>query len=141
MLEASCLCGAVRYRIDGPVTGVVECHCSMCRKAAGGAFGAFFVALRDKVHWSGMQNLVHRESSPGLVRSFCRHCGTALTGANLAEPDDTIILSANALDGNPVLRVIAREHMASAPSWAPDTKKAPSWDGAYPHWQSLRPVP
>lgn len=139
MIEASCLCGTVRYRIDGPASGIVECYCSMCRKAAGGAFGAFFVALRKDVAWSGVEALVHRQSSPGLVRTFCRHCGTAITGANLAEPDDTILLSAGALDGKPRLRVIAREHMASSPDWARNMEKAPSWDGAYPYWQSLRP--
>ncbi len=37
MVEGSCLCGTVRFRIDGRASGIVECACSMCRKAAGGA--------------------------------------------------------------------------------------------------------
>ena len=31
-----CLCGAVRYRIDGPVRDVIVCHCSICRRYHGG---------------------------------------------------------------------------------------------------------
>jgi len=33
MLKGSCLCGSVRYEIDGPLDGAMNCHCSMCRKA------------------------------------------------------------------------------------------------------------
>jgi hypothetical protein len=33
-LEGSCLCGGIRYVVDGPLGKVVHCHCSMCRKAA-----------------------------------------------------------------------------------------------------------
>lgn len=33
-----CLCGAVRYRYDGPVGPATYCHCSDCRRATGSAF-------------------------------------------------------------------------------------------------------
>ena len=33
--DGGCLCGAVRYRIDGPLRDVVVCHCSRCRRAQG----------------------------------------------------------------------------------------------------------
>ena len=45
----SCLCGAVRYEVTGPLRDVVECHCAMCRKTHGhiGAYTATpKVALR-----------------------------------------------------------------------------------------------
>jgi len=38
MLKGSCLCGAVRYEIHGKLSGVLNCHCSMCRRAQGSAF-------------------------------------------------------------------------------------------------------
>ena len=38
MLRGSCLCGGVRYEITGPLSGALNCHCSMCRKAQGAAF-------------------------------------------------------------------------------------------------------
>ncbi|MFT6138608.1 MAG: hypothetical protein ACJAUJ_001703, partial [Salibacteraceae bacterium] len=28
----SCLCGGIQYEISGPLTDVLNCHCSMCRK-------------------------------------------------------------------------------------------------------------
>lgn len=139
MIEGSCLCGAVRFAIDGAMSGVVTCYCSMCRKAAGGAAGAFFVALRKAVTWQGEEYLAVYRSSPALERSFCSRCGTAMTGANLITSDDTIILAANALDGDTPARVVAAEHAASKADWHEDSEKAPQFDGAFPGWETLRP--
>ena len=30
-----CLCGAVRYRVAGPLRDVVACHCAQCRRSSG----------------------------------------------------------------------------------------------------------
>lgn len=138
MIEGSCLCGAVRFRVKR-MSGIVECHCAMCRKAAGGHAGFFFVAMRDEVTWEGEAELTHYESSPGLIRSFCARCGTAMTGANLKEADETIILSANALDGDVPARVIAQEFRASKATWFEGHDGAEHFDGPYPGWEKLRP--
>ena len=37
MIRGSCLCGGVRYEIDGQIGPALNCHCSMCRKATGAA--------------------------------------------------------------------------------------------------------
>lgn len=137
-IEGSCLCGAVRFRATA-MSGIVRCHCSMCRKAAGGAAGAFFVARRGDVTWQGEEYLTLYRSSPTLERSFCARCGTAMTGANLIDADDTIILAANALDGEVPARVIAQEHLASKTSWEDGAEEAPHFDGPYPGWETLRP--
>lgn len=49
-----------------------------------------------------------------------------LYGADLMEPDDTIILAANALNGDMPARIIAREHAASKPPWFEGHDGAPS---------------
>jgi hypothetical protein len=38
MITGKCLCGKVRYEINGRLGPVVYCHCSMCRRATGSAF-------------------------------------------------------------------------------------------------------
>jgi hypothetical protein len=111
----------------------------MCRKASGGAWGAFFVARRADVTWQGETHLSHYESSPGLIRSFCRRCGSAVTGANLKSPDDTIILSASMLDTEVAARLIAVEFTADKIHWADNEKDAPHFEGAFPGWSDLKP--
>jgi hypothetical protein len=32
MVVGSCLCGGVRFEVDGPISGMGNCHCSDCRK-------------------------------------------------------------------------------------------------------------
>ena len=40
-ISGGCQCGAVRYTINGPLSGPGICHCRMCQKA----FGSFFAPL------------------------------------------------------------------------------------------------
>ena len=44
----SCLCGAVRFEVAGPLRDVVECHCAMCRKTHG-HIGAYTATPKDKL--------------------------------------------------------------------------------------------
>ncbi|MGO1081292.1 GFA family protein [Inquilinus sp. CA228] len=52
-----CLCGAVRYRVTGPLRPVVACHCSQCRRTSGhvAAFtadkGGYDAITDDLPHW------------------------------------------------------------------------------------------
>ena len=41
MFEGRCECGAVRYRVDGPIHDFSHCHCSQCRRLHGAAFATF----------------------------------------------------------------------------------------------------
>ena len=79
MLEGSCLCGAVRYQIDGELGPVVLCHCSMCRKAQGSAFTANApVPARAFRIVQGEAALRAYRSSPHKVRVFCATCGSPI---------------------------------------------------------------
>ena len=40
MVHGSCLCGQVRFELTGPAQFINHCHCSMCRKVHGAAYGA-----------------------------------------------------------------------------------------------------
>ncbi|MCE2520679.1 MAG: GFA family protein, partial [Alphaproteobacteria bacterium] len=76
MVTGSCLCGAVRWLIDGPLTGMTHCHCSMCRKAHGAPFATYAAVDPESVTFlAGSDQTGVFESSPGAVRSFCSRCG------------------------------------------------------------------
>ena len=76
--NGGCLCGAVRYRADGPPKWVAHCHCQSCRRQTGGAFATYAGFAADRFEFTqGAASA--RESSPGVTRRFCDACGTPLT--------------------------------------------------------------
>lgn len=81
MAEGRCLCGAVEWRVVGELTQPSHCHCSMCRKANGAPFVTFTSCAVNDFEWvAGEENVQWFESSPGLVRGFCKTCGSSVPG-------------------------------------------------------------
>jgi hypothetical protein len=87
MLTGSCLCGAVRYEADGVPYHRTVCHCAMCRRASGAPMVAWFSVARGALRWVRGQPRSYR-SSGHATRCFCAVCGTQLTFAADAYPDD-----------------------------------------------------
>jgi len=78
-LLGSCLCGGITYEVSGPLKGVLNCHCKMCRKAHGAAFRTrASVKSEDFQFLSGEKLLTYFESSKGEYRSFCKVCGSVI---------------------------------------------------------------
>ena len=78
-VKGSCLCGRIRYRINGPLTGTLNCHCTMCRKAHGAAFRTRAAVKTEDFEWLAGEHLLTRyQSSPGLHKTFCSVCGSNL---------------------------------------------------------------
>lgn len=85
MRQGGCLCGAVRYQIEGEPLGSGVCHCRTCRKAASAP------ALPFATFLAGAFEIIQGEpaefrSSPSAARGFCGRCGSPLTYRNDAEP-------------------------------------------------------
>ena len=79
MIRGSCLCGGVKYRIAGPLTQALNCHCTMCRKLQGAAFRSRATVKAADFAWVQGESLVtFYESSPGNHRGFCRVCGSPI---------------------------------------------------------------
>lgn len=98
-LSGGCQCGAVRYRLSGPLIEPGLCHCRMCQKATGNLFMAMVGSLLE--HFSltrGEQNWFR--SSSQFERGFCSACGTPLFLRKIAGKGIGIALGS--LD-NPVL--------------------------------------
>ena len=75
-VTGSCLCGAVRYRIEGQPGPVWGCHCAQCRKSSG-HFGAASRVDRSGIKIEGEPRWY--ESTPGVARrGFCPTCGSYL---------------------------------------------------------------
>ena len=70
-----CACGAVSYRIEGEVGGVVSCHCKSCQRLHGN-YNPMVVAEKDAVAITG--DVTWYQSSDEAERGFCAQCGSAL---------------------------------------------------------------
>ena len=73
-----CLCGAVRYRLEGAPFSVIFCHCESCRRHTGAPAVALAGYRRNQVQYTKGKPTVFA-SSPGVGRAFCNECGTPMT--------------------------------------------------------------
>jgi hypothetical protein len=93
--EGSCLCGTVRYRVDGPMREVVFCHCGQCRRQTG-LYYASTNAAAKQLTVSGEDAVTWYVSSEKGRRGFCSKCGSALFWKY--EGSETISIQAGTLD-------------------------------------------
>lgn len=85
-IEGGCLCRSVRYRIAGAPLARALCHCRTCRLASGAPSVAWTVfRSADFALVAGSSSSF--ESSAGVSRTFCGHCGTPLTYVSASRPD------------------------------------------------------
>ena len=85
-MEGGCLCGAVRYVIEGEPINSGICHCETCRRAAS-APRLPFLGVKSAVFRFTQGEPADYASSPGVVRSFCGRCGSPLTYRRKDTPD------------------------------------------------------
>ena len=127
MLKGSCLCGGVRYEIDGEVELMGNCYCSMCRKHHGTSFASFVGVKTPDFRWVKGEDLVTRyESSPGAHRGFCRTCGSSLPLPHPGSP--TMFAPVGTLDDDPGVRPLAHIFVASKAPWVEIADDLPQFD-------------
>ena len=73
-----CLCGHVRYELEGELPPLVNCHCQYCRRAHGAAFVTVGWVPRSSFRLISGEDAVQRYSHGGGFRCFCGRCGTRL---------------------------------------------------------------
>lgn len=130
MISGGCLCGKIRYQVNGKLSGAQNCHCEVCRKAHGAAFGTFTVARMKDFQWvSGEDELRGYHSSAGFTRQFCPHCGSQLTTLEDWNPQG-ITISAGSLDDDVALTVEGHMYVGSKAKWheiCDDLPQAEKW--------------
>jgi hypothetical protein len=97
-----CLCGGVRYLVNGPLRGLIACHCSQCRRTSG-HYAAMTSVLSEHLELTTSQTLTWYQSSATAERGFCNICGgnlfwrgfdsdtTSITGGTLDLPTGTAL--------------------------------------------------
>jgi hypothetical protein len=77
MYQGSCLCGGIRFKVNGALGAPVACHCVQCRKQSGHHFASTNVQKAD-LEIIGEESLAWFQSSAEVRRGFCSKCGSWL---------------------------------------------------------------
>jgi hypothetical protein len=124
MTEGRCLCGALRYQIDGPFVDMLHCHCSMCRKHHGTPFATWAAAPIAGFRWlSDTSSLATYRSSERGHREFCRICGSV--APMVEESFGMVIAPAGNLEGDPGIRPTRHMFVGSKAGWYEITDDLP----------------
>ena len=75
--KGSCLCSGVKFEVSGFSSQAANCHCSMCRKFHGAAYGSL-VGVSEISWLSGTELLKDYIGYNGSVRTFCSNCGSSI---------------------------------------------------------------
>lgn len=129
--EGGCLCGAIRYAVEGEPREAVHCHCRMCQKSGGAGFLTWAT-------FTPKDSLIYTKGAPALYRSselaqreFCGTCGSQLVfRSDLLKSVD---VTAGTLDDPDSVRPIANTWISSRQAWLHGFDRTlPDLEGEWP---------
>ena len=115
--SGSCLCGAVRFDIDGEFERFFLCHCEHCRKDTGSAHAANLFSSSAKLTWASGEEQITQFTLPGTrhSRSFCRICGSAVPTMQMNGM--LLVVPAGSLNSEVRIKPDAHIFVSSRASW------------------------
>ena len=138
-VRGSCLCGAVRFRVELPTAWCGHCHCTMCQRNHGASHVTWFgVPDAQLLIEEGADRLHRYASSEQGSRSFCTECGTSLfcvTSPTSGEVDIPLANMEGPIDRPPGFHIYVDDHA----SWHEITDELPS-SVAKRAWSRRSPV-
>ncbi|APR86188.1 Gfa-like protein [Minicystis rosea] len=127
--HASCLCGQVRWEVDGPlrqpdpadsplaVLAMSHCHCGRCRKAHGAPYATYLaVSARRFRITHGHDHIARFASSPAMARAFCDVCGSVVPDGSVSA-EGFAAMPAGPFDEDPGLTPMCHIFVASKAPW------------------------
>lgn len=134
-ITGGCICGAVRYRIEGEPVVTRICWCRACQFSGGGSATVNAIFKTDDVRIEGALADFVSEADSGnrMHRRFCPACGTPVTIQS---------------DGRPHYLGVRAGTMDEPSAVKPDmicwTSEAPRWarfDESIPRYERQPPAP
>ncbi|HLX22298.1 MAG TPA: GFA family protein [Usitatibacter sp.] len=114
----SCLCGEVKYRINGDPLAARICWCRDCQHlAANGTVNALFPSAAIEVTGKPAEYRKPADSGNEVLRRFCAKCGSHLFSDSSGRPGFTVV-RVGTLDEPSSVKLSANIWSSSAPGWA-----------------------
>lgn len=128
MIRGSCLCGGIKFEIDGAVMMSRYCHCKNCRKFSGTAQAAWgLVNAADFKQTVSDSALKKFDAGSGSLRTFCSSCGSSLWFEPQNMPD-FLGIALGAIDEGEVSAPEAHLWVGSSPDWESIEGDLPQYD-------------
>ena len=129
--SGSCLCGAVKYQLQGDFHNFFLCHCHYCQKGTGSAHASNLFSKNAQLAWQQGEDKITFFNLPETRhgRSFCSGCGsplpTSIGGGKL------IMVPAGSMDIPVEIKPTAHLFIASKADWENNLDQVPQFQG-YP---------
>lgn len=126
--SGSCLCGAVKFEIQGEFDSFYLCHCQYCQKDTGSAHAANLFSRSARLVWRSGEAAVTSFTLPGTrhSKSFCKLCGSALPSTQIA---GLLVVPAGCLDTEVTMEPTAHIFLSSKAAWDEGSAEVPEFEG------------
>lgn len=119
-MNGECLCGQVKFAIEGELPNLYQCHCSLCRKATGSTSNTATFVNADSFCWvSGQSKISAFQRPTGYRNDFCSVCGSLVP--NKLKGTDLMWVPAGLLNGVTASQISIHLHLSSSASWEAET--------------------
>jgi hypothetical protein len=117
-ITGGCLCGRVRYAVEGEAQLSAVCHCRSCQRYTGSAFEPLMVFPADAVRVEGELKTYDDAGDSGryVHRQFCSNCGSSVMADADSMPGVKIVL-VGSLDEPAIFKPSVEIFCASAQPW------------------------
>jgi hypothetical protein len=116
-ISGGCLCGGVRFEIDGPLGPASYCHCTRCQRRTGAAASPQARLRPGSLRITAGEELVRDYVPPeGFAKAFCSTCGSALFSRDPSQ-EAPFSVRLGVLDDDPGIRPSYRQFVAYAAPW------------------------
>lgn len=126
--SGSCLCGEVRFEVEGEFERFYLCHCEYCRKDTGSAHAANLFSTTAALQWVSGEDNLREFNLPSTRHSkcFCKICGSALPGRQ--RNGELLVVPAGSLDCEFSVKPDAHIFVSSRAGWDDSLEKVPMVD-------------
>ncbi|MEU1151533.1 GFA family protein [Streptomyces sp. NPDC005918] len=125
--SGGCLCGRIRFTVQGEAVYPHTCSCSHCQKLGGGPMMWWAGFAPEDVTWINGVEPTWFETFPGEAkRGFCPDCGSRLAAIDSDVPELGIVVTALNDTSGPDLVPVNQSFRDNSVHWlpqVPDTQK------------------
>ena len=128
--KGSCLCGDIRFEVDGEIRGIGQCHCSQCRKSSGVNGSMVFLLRTERFRWlAGEDRIKKFQLRDTYSATRCERCGSPMPASY--DGGNHMWVPPGLMDDDLDASLALHHHVASKADWDEIPPHLPQY-AAYP---------